>query len=322
MKKLLLSAAACVSVGALCAPAFASHDTKPAAANPAAGAAQAARPDADPAMWVVKDADTTIYLFGTFHMLDGKRDWLNDEVKAAFDKSSELVFEADIPGDPAQQQAAMGPIVMRYAVDPSGRTLSSRLSKEENDRLAKALSSLGAPAAAFDQFEPWFVGMTLSALAAQKLGLTPEHGAEEVLKAAAKPRNLPIGELEGAEMQMRMLDAIPEPLQLAFVRESLAYMDKLGTVVTPMQAAWYDGNVDELVRLMNESLRNTPELYDILLSKRNAAWADWIDKRMDKPGTVFVAVGAGHLAGRDSVQDYLRQRGIASERVKQAKSTS
>jgi uncharacterized protein YbaP (TraB family) len=211
---------------------------------------------------------------------------------------------------------------MRYAVDPSGRTLSSRLSKEENDRLAKALSSLGAPAAAFDQFEPWFVGMTLSALAAQKLGLTPEHGAEEVLKRAAKPRNLPIGELEGAEMQMRMLDAIPEPLQLAFVRESLAYMDKLGTVVTPMQAAWYDGNVDELVRLMNESLRNTPELYDILLSKRNAAWADWIDKRMDKPGTVFVAVGAGHLAGRDSVQDYLRQRGIASERVKQAKSTS
>jgi uncharacterized protein YbaP (TraB family) len=69
---------------------------------------------------------------------------------------------------------------------------------------------------------------------------------------------------------------------------------------------------------MNESLRNTPELYDILLSKRNAAWADWIDKRMDKPGTVFVAVGAGHLAGRDSVQDYLRQRGIASERVKPA----
>jgi len=310
MKKLLLSAAAIVSAGVLCAPAVA-------AASAPGKPVDAARPDADPAMWVVRDADTTIYLFGTFHMLDGKRDWFNDEVKAAFDKSSELVLEADLPGDEAEQQAAMGPIVMRYAIDPAGRKLSSVLAKEDNERLTKVLGELGAPAAAFEQFEPWFIGLTLSALAAQKLGLKPEHGAEEVLKRAAKPRNLPIGQLEGAEMQMQILDSIPEPLQLAFVRESLAYMDKVGTILTPMQTAWYNGNMDELVRLMNESLRNTPGLYEILLSKRNAAWADWIDKRMDKPGTVFIAVGAGHLGGRDSVQDYLRQRGIASERVAQ-----
>jgi uncharacterized protein YbaP (TraB family) len=304
-------AAALVSVGALCAPALASPDTKPAAA------VQAPKPDADPALWVVRDADTTIYLFGTFHMLDGKRDWFNDEIRTAFEKSSELVLEADIPGDPAQQQAAAMPIVMRYAVDQNGRTLSSRLDKAEKERLDKVLSAAGAPAAAFENFEPWFVGMTLSALAAQKMGLQPEHGAEEVLKQAAKPRNMPVGELEGMEMQMRLLDGIPEPLQLAFLRESLAYMDKVGTLITPMQTAWYDGNMGELVRLMNESLAKTPGLYEILLSKRNAAWAEWIDQRMDKPGTVFIAVGAGHLGGRDSVQDYLRQRGLSSERVKQ-----
>jgi len=314
MKRLLLAATAFVSAGALASPALAAPAPAPASAKPA----DAARPDADPAMWVVKDDDTTIYLFGTFHMLDGKRDWFNDEVKAAFDKSSELVLEADLPGDEAAQQAAMMPIVMRYAVDPNGRTLSSRLGKEENERLTKVLAELGVPAAAFDRFEPWFIGMTLAALAAQKVGLKPEHGAEEVLKRAAEPRKLPIAQLEGVEMQMRILDEIPEPLQLAFVRESLAYMDKVGTMLTPMQAAWYDGDMDELVRLMNESLSKTPGLYEIMLSRRNAAWAEWIDRRMDKPGTVFVAVGAGHLGGRDSVQDYLRHRGIALERVKPA----
>ncbi len=314
MKKLLLTAASCFSAGALCLPAIAAPAP---AAKPSAAAAQTALPDADPAMWVVRDADTTIYLFGTFHMLDGKRDWFNDEVRAAFDKSSELVLEADMPGDPAQQQAALGPIVMRYAVDQSGRTLSSRLSKEETERLHKALSTLGAPPAAFDRFEPWFVGMTLSALAGQKLGLKPEHGAEEVLKRAGAPRNMPVHELEGAEYQMKLLDGIPEPLQLAFMRESLAYMDKVGTMLTPLQKAWYDGDTDELVRLMNESLRNTPGLYEIMLSQRNSKWAEWIDQRLDKPGTVFVAVGAGHLGGRDSVQDYLRQRGIQSARVPQ-----
>ena len=48
---------------------------------------------------MVRDADTTIYLFGTFHLLDG-RPWFNDEVKTAFDASSELVMEAILPEDP------------------------------------------------------------------------------------------------------------------------------------------------------------------------------------------------------------------------------
>lgn len=145
--------------------------------------------------------------------------------------------------------------------------------------------------------------------------MTPEHGAEEVLKRAAAQRNMSVGELEGLEQQMRLLDGIPEPLQLAFMRESLSYMDRVGTIIGPMQAAWYGGDMDRLVGIMNESMARMPELYDIMLSNRNRAWAEWIDDRMDRPGTVFVAVGAGHLGGRNSVQDYLTQRGIRSERV-------
>ena len=48
-------------------------------------------------MWVVRDEDTVIYLFGTFHLLDGKTDWFNDEVRQAFDSSQELVFEINMP---------------------------------------------------------------------------------------------------------------------------------------------------------------------------------------------------------------------------------
>ena len=162
MKKLLLAAAL----------AFA-----PAAAPPrrAAGARrtgsaprppQAPLPDADPALWVVRDDDTTIYLFGTFHLLDG-RPWFNDEVRTAFDASHELVLEAIIPENPAELQ----PLLMRYAVDPQGRSLSARLTPEQNAALGRALPTIGAPADAFDRFEPWFVAMTLTAVAAQQLGI-------------------------------------------------------------------------------------------------------------------------------------------------------
>ena len=166
MKKLLLAAALAF------APAAAPAQSTP-AAQTAAPAAQAPLPDADPAMWVVRDDDTTIYLFGTFHMLDG-RPWFNDEVRTAFDASDELVVEVLIPEEPAEQQAMLMPLVMRYALDPQGRTVSSRLTAAQNEALNRALSGLGAPASAFDRFEPWFVMLTLTQVAAQQLGLNPQ----------------------------------------------------------------------------------------------------------------------------------------------------
>ena len=114
-------------------------------------AAEPARPDADPAMWVLKDDDTTIYLFGTFHGLDGKTDWFNDEVKAAFDASDEVVVEAIMPED----QAAMQPLIVKYAVDASGKTLTSKLSAEMKTKYEKTMAGIGIPAQAFEPLEPW-----------------------------------------------------------------------------------------------------------------------------------------------------------------------
>jgi uncharacterized protein YbaP (TraB family) len=56
-------------------------------------------------------------------------------------------------------------------------------------------------------------------------------------------------------------------------------------------------------------------LYERLLTQRNANWAGWIEQRLQEPGTVFIAVGAGHLAGTDSVQRQLRRRGLKVERI-------
>ena len=115
-----------------------------AVAAPAIAAAPAALPDADPAMWVVKDDDTTIYLFGTFHVLDGKADWFNEEVKVAFDAADEVVLEAIMPEDPA----AAAPLIQKYALDTSGKPLSAKLSVEGRARFAQLLEGMGAPATA------------------------------------------------------------------------------------------------------------------------------------------------------------------------------
>jgi uncharacterized protein len=269
-------------------------------------------PDADPALWVAKDKDTTLYLFGTFHLLDGKSDWFNDEVKTAFDASQEVVLEAVPPENPLESQS----LVVKYAMDPAGKTLSSKLPPEVKKKLDEQLAMMGIPAAALEPMEPWFVTTMLSVLSLQKLGLDGELGAEAVIGKAAAAAGKSLSALESVELQLRMFDQLPEPLQVEMLRVSLDQLDEMEDVLKPLLAAWYSGDIETFTRIFNEELNDSPELYDILLTRRNTAWAEWIDQRMDKPGTVFIAVGAGHLAGKDNVQDLLKARGIEAVRVR------
>lgn len=292
MKTLLLSAA----LGALCL------------ASPAHAATL---PDADPALWQIKDEDTTIYLFGTFHAMDGKADWFNEEVKTAFDQSQELVVEAIIPED----QTKLQPIVMKYALDKSGRTLTSRLSPEGQKKLAAALAAMGAPANAFDGYKPFFASMVLTMNEMSKQGVAAAKGTEAALSKAAKDAGKPVGELENVEFQMAMFDRLSEADQ---VQSLEALLDMLSTVPKETQrmlAAWNKGDAAGFKTIMDESEKQGPAVYKVIFSDRNATWADWIDKRLDKPGTVFLAVGTGHLAGKDSVQAWLAKRQIAVSRV-------
>ncbi len=287
------------------------------AANVAAAntTAQANLPDADPAMWVVRDEDTTIYLFGTFHLLDGRADWFNDEVRIAFDEAQELVTEVDMRGGQQQMATEMQPLIIEYAIDGQRRKISDLLSADQNRILNEALATLGAPPGAFDLFEPWFVSMSLSAVVAQRMGLTGENGAESVLLRAAEGRNMTLGAVETLESQIRIFDSMPREAQIAQLKESLDNLDEMNTILQRMLAVWNAGDAEGMERVMNEGLSTNPALRRALLENRNRAWAEWIDERMDRPGVVFMAVGAGHLVGPDSVQTFLRQRNIGSERV-------
>ncbi len=296
LRNLLLTAAA------LSAAPAAAQSTAP---------APAALPDVDPALWVVKDADTTIYLFGTFHALDGKTAWFNDEVRAAFDRSSKVYLEVLKPEDPA----SMAPLMQKYAMASDGKALTSKLSEKGRKDFAAALASLGAPPTAFDQFKPFFASMMLAVLGAQKIGKTGEQGAEAVITAAAKQINKPVDQLETLEFQMGMFDALPEAEQIRLLEYTAATMDEMPAVFARMTSLWNSGDAEGFATLINEMQGQSPALHETLLAKRNATWAKWIENRLKAPGTVFVAVGAGHLAGKDSVQDYLAKSGTKTARI-------
>jgi hypothetical protein len=265
--------------------------------------------DVDPALWVIKDEDTTIYLFGSIHVLKPGLGWFDDGVKTAFDSSDQLVLElVDLPA--AEAQALFG----KLAMDQQGKTLRSKMNDADRAVYDAAMGKLGIPAPSLDPFEPWAAGIAMSLMAMQKAGFDPNSGVEKQLTAAAKVSNKPIAGLETAEFQLGIFDTLPEADQIAFLVETAKMIDDTNSMMDKMVNMWGSADTESLAQLMNEGMTSRT-LYDALLTNRNANWAKWISAQMKKPGVTFMAVGAGHLAGSTSVQALLPAYGLTATRV-------
>ena len=266
---------------------------------------------ADPALWVVKDKDTTIYLFGTVHALKPHLGWFDSAVKKAFDASKQVVFEIPLPSPEEAQK-----VIVPLATDTTGIPLTKKLPEGSRAAYAAALTKFGIPADALDKYEPWFAAVTMAQIGLMKAGFNAEDGAERDLEKAAKAAGKPISGLETLPQQLGYFHDLPQSDQIAFLLESVKDIDKFAPTINAMLDRWKAGDAEGLSTLMNEDLTSQPNLYKVLLVDRNKRWADWIDARLKKPGVVFIAVGAGHLAGKDSVQVQLAKHHLTARRIK------
>ena len=266
-------------------------------------------PGDGPALWKVSDADTTIYMFGTIHLLPKDVQWQNAAITNALASSDSVVTEL-MPGageTPEDQQ-----MFMTRGMLGDGRNLREMMSTDQKTRYEAALAKLGLPPAAFDQFKPWMATVTLSIMPLIQAGYDPTAGVEKVVETMAGPDKQRVA-LETVEYQLGVFDGMPEETQLRYLMDTADEIDNIKDQIDSMVAEWVDGDADALAAIMNESL-DDPIVAERLLYTRNKNWAKWIDARLDQPGTVFMAVGAGHLAGEKSVQDYLVQTNVAKRR--------
>lgn len=270
---------------------------------------------ARPALWVVHGEQGTIYLFGTVHLMPSDANWGSPELDKALEASQRLSLEL-VDDDAANMQAQ----VLKYGMDPT-RTLSSKLSLRDRDRLTKAADAARVPGGinTLDRMRPWLAAVTLSIAPLVQAGMDPAHGVDKTLRRRMEAAGKPVDGLETAADQLRMLYDLPEKLQLDFLRQTFDDVDQGPKKLRELIDAWRRGDVDTIARVEDEDIRAlSPQLYDALLVKRNKAWAQTLAARLREPGVTFVAVGAGHLAGPDSVQKQLEQLGYRAERVADA----
>ena len=273
--------------------------------------AVAAPAAAEPALWVVRDADTEIVLFGTLHELPPGLDWLSPRIAARVDAAAELVVEAVIPDD----REVMVGLVSTLGYAPKLPPLSKRVAPRLQAPLAAAIRATRLFPAALDGMETWLAAITLGDAVLGTLGLDAANGVETVLVARVRKAGKPVTGLETPLQQLGYFDTLPETDQRAMLDSTVSEIATAAADTRRLTTAWQSGDTQAMARDFATSMRTTPRLTAVLLTERNDRWAAWIAARLARPGKVFVAVGAAHLAGVDSVQAKLSARGLRAERL-------
>lgn len=267
-----------------------------------AGASRAA---AEPAIWVVKGPHATVYLFGTVHALAKDQSWHSAKIDAAIEQSQTLYLEVPNFEDTASIQQLM----MQYGFD-GAHPLSSKLTADQLAKLNKAAAALPGGETLLESMRPWLAGTMISLAPILEAGYDPESGVEFAIKPEFTKANKAVKGFETPEEQIRLFAELSDKAQLDFLVSELDDADSAVAEFKRLLAAWYAGDVEKIDSINNAELRDKhPELFQALVVKRNQNFTEQIQNLLKGDGVSFVAVGAGHLVGKDGVPALLEKQG-------------
>ena len=277
--------------------------------------AVASRPAAaDPALWVVHSSTATVYLFGTVHRLPPKVVWRTPVIDRALASSQEVWTEAD-----AGTMPSLVRLIRRYGLSPRVN-LRNILPARYRSRYDMEMSSAGLSVDQFGHVKPWLAEMLLT-------GATLRHaagfGVEIDLLAYARKHNKATPTFETADQQFSILSDLPIASQARALELQIDGYPSANGSMNGLVRAWLAGD-DQLVNaLSNKPLAENDERYfDDVIVRRNENFAQAIATRLAGSGTAFVAIGAAHLCGPNSVQFFLKNYGMMAERIVPAKASS
>ena len=263
---------------------------------------------AEPPVWVVKDKDSEIVLFGSIHVLPPGLPWTPPVLEKALKSADDVWFE--LPIDP-QTEAETATLATQSGVLPPEGSLFRLLSPEDSALMSKVAAAYNVSPVLLDRLQPWLAEIALSGGEYRRVGADANDGVEKTIAAMAAPRAKREAFETPAE-QIALLSSGSMAEQIASLRETLKEMDEKPDEYRTLLNAWMTGDIKVLDEEAIKPLRDaSPALFRRLVLDRNARWTQILDARMKGHGRTVVIVGIGHLIGPDGVPARLRALGYS-----------
>ncbi|MGH7617168.1 MAG: TraB/GumN family protein [Gemmatimonadaceae bacterium] len=251
----------------------------------------------------------TVYLLGSVHLLNPEAGTLPPEVDSAFARAKVVAFETSL--DSLQARA---PELLALARNAPGTTLRSLLTPAGGAKADSILKGYGLSVDALAQFKPWFAAIAMTQIVIQRAHFQPQYGVDAQINLRAHAANKPTTGLESVDFQMHLFDSFT-PAQQEEMLLSASPLDSSAAELVSIKDAWVAGNTAKLDSVLNNSMRDSPALFDKIVVERNKSWIPKIDAMLQGTTDALVVVGAAHLVGKQGVVEMLRAQGYTVDQL-------
>lgn len=246
-------------------------------------------------LWEIsgKGIEKPSYLYGTVHIICGDDFLMKERVTKAFEKTSKLALEINM--DDAQEMSYMQKAAM--GTTPLSKKLTPKESKELNEILEKTAGMK------LNQVDNYTMATIMSLITVKSFGCTNMKFYEMEFVAKAKAANKAIVGLEKVKAQLDFLNNAYTD------QEMIAMLKELNIEETKKMIQYYiQEDISNLYLNVTDKKVMNEKTKSFMLDQRNNNWVATMPEMMKKE-SVFFAVGAGHLGGKEGVINLLRKAG-------------
>jgi hypothetical protein len=255
-----------------------------------------------------KDIAKPSYIFGTIHAICPSEMLPFETIDTYLDQTDQLLMEVDMD-DPVEMGSMAKGVMMA-----DGKTLKDYLKPNEFAKVDEMTRNLlGYSAENVKMIKPTILTVLL-VTSPKAIGCIPTVYDTSILNSAVAKKK-PVFGLETVASQIKVIDSKPVEQQAKDLYEMAKDPEKAIGELRKLMVAYKQRDPEKLAELANDQLESDKEFQMRLLDDRNVAWIPKLEVAFKEKPT-FVAVGAGHLGGKNGVIKLLRAKGYRVTPVK------
>ena len=278
--------------------------------NPAVAASVPS--ESGPAIWRVQTGESTVYLFGSLHILPAGFSWTTPNIMQAMANSNLFVFEVPV-GDAAIAEETG--FIRQNGILPPRRSLRTLLTSSEFDVYSSVMRRAGLIEGQYVRYRPWLAALVLGLAYLHPDNLTTLKGADDEIMAFARKQARQVTYLETPIQQLQLLTHATDEAQLAGLKNLIGKLPSSHNLEQNLRDAWSQGDAKGLDSQLDAIFRDRPDVRDFLVSRRNRMWLGVINPLLQRPGTTMITVGAAHIGGKDGLLALICDEGYRVERL-------